>query len=325
MREQYDSVRRAAGLVDSSDRGTIWVKGSDRVSFLHAMISNDVQELETGQGRYGTFLTHTGRILCDFDFYKLETSILLDVEKSLVADLLGGLGQFIIMEDVELEDGSADWCQLSLQGPSSGQVVEDLLKVKAPEKPFGIKAIDAHLFLINRPRLAPQGFQLMVPAQHRQEWIDRVLEDYREAGVVQVGEAAREILRIEGGVPRFGVDMDQSNHPLEAGLEDAISLTKGCFVGQEAVAKAVHIGGVPKKLVKLVLEGSEEPAAGSVLSSQGKPVGRVTSTATSILVDGPIALGYIKRALARPGQQFQVDVASGSTRATIVSSFQEVR
>jgi folate-binding protein YgfZ len=322
MRDQYGSISKGAGLLDSKDRGVVWVKGSDRISFLHAMISNDVKGLRTGQGRYGLFLSHTGRILCDFDFYKLDAGILIDIDVSLLSDLLEGLGKFIVMDDVGLENASADWRRLSLQGPTAGQIVEDLLQVEAPKRAFEVKSVQDHLLLINRPSLAKVGYHLLIHPESAEELVQQILSHYGYLGVRPIGGAVWEILRIEKGLPRFGVDMSSKNHPLEPGLEEAISLTKGCFVGQEAVAKAVHLGGVPKKLVKLLIEGSEVPVVGSSLLIGGKSVGIVTSATISILCGVPIALGYIKRGMARAGQQVQVGTLSDFQQATIVSSFE---
>ena len=324
MHNQYESISEGAGLFDFKDRGVVWVRGSDRVSFLHAMISNDVKELGTGQGRYGLFLSHTGRILCDFDFYKLDAGILIDIDVSLLSDVLEGLGKFIIMDDVVLEDATTEWRRLSLQGPTAEEIVEDLLKVEAPKRAFEAQSVQEDLFLINRPTLAKVGYHLLIHPDSAEELVQRILSHYGYLGVVQIEEPVWEILRIENGLPRFGIDMTPKNHPLESGLEEAISLTKGCFVGQEAVAKAVHLGGVPKKLVKILLEGSEVPVVGSDLLIEGNPVGIVTSATNSILQGVPIALGYIKRSMARVGQRVQVGTLSDFQRATIVESFKKL-
>ncbi len=324
MHDQYESISKGTGLFDPKDRGVVWVRGSDRVSFLHAMISNDVKELEIGQGRYGLFLSHTGRILCDFDFYKLDAGILIDIDVSLLNDLLEGLGRFIIMEDVVLENATVNWQRLSLQGPTAEEIVEDLLEVEAPNREFEVKSVQNDLFLINRPSLAKVGYHLLIHPDSAEKLVQQILSQYGCLGAVQIEEPVREILRIEMGLPRFGIDMTSKNHPLESGLEEAISLTKGCFVGQEAVAKAVHLGGVPKKLVKILLEGSEVPVIGSDLLIEGNSVGIVTSATNSIFHGVPIALGYIKRGMARVGQRVQVGTLTDSQQATIVTSFKRL-
>ena len=323
---QYDAVIHAVALNDLSDRGKIEVTGPDRVSFLHSMISNEVEGLAEYTGRYGTFLTARGKIVSDFFYYRFPEFLLLDIDRSLLDKTLGELEKYIIMEEVNLSDVSAGYGHFSLQGPRSPQLLRDLFGEALPREVFEIQQVnqgDGEVWLIRRPDLAEEGFEVMCPAEMASELRAAITEKGAARGIQELKVEAWNVLRTETWIPRFGVDMDETRYPMEARLDNAISLTKGCYLGQEVVAKATHIGGVNNLLVGLKLDGGVPPDRGArVLSEEGKEIGGVTSAVLSPRLDCPIAFAYLKRGFASEGNRCRVELSAGeAASAEIVERF----
>lgn len=308
----YRAVVEKAGLIDLSQRGKMKVVGPDRVGFLHAMISNDVERLSEHAGRYSVFLTAGGKIICDFFCYKLPEFVLVDIESKLLVQMRETLQKYIIMDDVELQDVSADWGHLSLQGPLSVKIARGLLGAEAPASQLEMTEAtfrDWNGWLIRKSSLARQGVEIIFPAEAVPVLRGRLLS---VDDVLEVGSETAEVLRVERSIPRFGVDMDEKNYPMEARLDHAVSLDKGCYIGQEVVSKATYIGGVNRWLIGLRLDGKSVPRRGArVFDGTGKPVGTVTSSVFSPRLAQPIALAYLKRALAKPGSRFSVELDEG--------------
>ncbi len=323
---QYNAVVHGVGLIDLSDRGKLEITGSDRVSFLHSMISNEVEGLPDFAGRYGTFLTARGRIVSDFYYYRFPDFLLLDIDRSLLDKTLGELEKYIIMEEVELSDASAGYSHFSLQGPMSPQLLGDLFGETLPREVFDIQQLNkvgGQVWLIRRPDLADEGFELVCPAEMGSDVRAAIQQKGAPQGIQELEGEAWNLLRTEAWIPRFGVDMDESRYPMEARLDQAISLTKGCYLGQEVVAKATHIGGVNNLLMGLRLDDSVPPERGArVLGEEGKEIGSVTSAVFSPRLDCPIAFAYLKRGFASVGKRCQVELAAGKTAsAEIVERF----
>ena len=323
---QYDAVVHAVGLIDLSDRGKIEVTGPDRVSFLHSMISNEVAGLPEYAGRYGTFLTARGKMVSDFYYYRFPDFLLLDIDRSLLTKLLGELEKYIIMEEVDLSDVSAGYSHFSLQGPESPKLLQDLFGESGPQEGFEIQQLDqpgGHVWLIRRPDLADQGFELVCPAQMGSDLHAAIQQKGVALEMQELDEESWNVLRTEAWIPRFGIDMDETRYPMEARLDRAISLTKGCYLGQEVVAKATHIGGVNNLLMGLKLDGGAPPAQGArVLNEEGKEIGSVTSAVLSPRLDCPIAFAYLKRGFASAGSRCRVELSDGeAASAEIVERF----
>ena len=314
-RNQYLSVRTGVGWRDLSGRGKLQVTGADRVRFLHSMISNDVEGLEDYQGRYGTFLTARGKMVADFYYYRLPQMVLMDVDLSLAERTREALEAYVIMDEVELSH-SDRFSHFSLQGPRTGDLVRALLQAEIPSQPLHVLETrsdgDATL-LVHKADIGVAGCEILAPRETAPS-LNRALSEWNGSFPVRrLDPEVWNLLRIEAAIPQFGVDMDGRNYPMEARLDAAISLTKGCYLGQEVVAKATYIGGVGRFLMGLVLDGEEPPEPGArVLSPEGKAIGSVTSSAVSPRVKGPIALGYVRRAFARPGQILGVEMGHES-------------
>jgi len=324
--EQYQAVRDAVGFLDLSDRGKIEVAGPDRITFLHSMISNDVKELPEWAGRYGTFLTARGRIVSDFFYYKFPEQIILDITTDLLAKTVQTLEKYIVMDEVDLKDVSSHSSHFSLQGPGASSLVQELLGNSGPEEPYAIKEVkwqETSLWLIRKNELAESGFEIIVPRQIAPSLRAALEEKGSHSGFREIGEEARNILRLEAAIPWYGVDMDENRYPVEARLKEAISYTKGCYLGQEVVSKATHVGGVGNLLMGLKIQAEQIPSQGSsVFNEEGKQIGAVTSAVFSPRCNGPIAFAYLKRAFAEAGGLCQVEVGEGeSAPAEVVENF----
>ena len=289
------------------------------------MISNDVEGLEDYQGRYGTFLTARGKMVADFYYYRLPHMVLMDVDLALAERTREALEAYVIMDEVELSlsDG---FSHFSLQGPRTGDLVRELFQAEIPAQPLQVVETDWNgdsALLVHKADVGVAGCEILVSGNEASSLSQALSEWKGSFPVRRLDPEVWNLLRIEAAIPQFGVDMDDGNYPMEARLDSAISLTKGCYLGQEVVAKATHIGGVGRFLMGLVLDGEEPPEPGArALSPQGKVIGSVTSAVFSPRLGGPIALGYVRRAFARPGQILEVVMGPESrVKARVVDRF----
>jgi folate-binding protein YgfZ len=311
----YDAARSGAGLVDRSDRGRIVLSGQDRASYLHGLLTNDIAALGAGEGCYAAYLTAQGRMITDLWVYELGGTMLVTMGRDVKDLVLSRFDQFVFSEDVQLGDATDQFAGTAIIGPDSARVVATTLEEAAESR---LKALPLHgslrahfaggiatVLRIADPGVG--GFEVLVDAASGPALVDAC----RRAGAVDVDPVTAEAIRIEAGVPRFHRDMDESTIPLEVGLEStAISLTKGCYVGQEVIVRVLHRGHgrVARRLVGLVIEGELVPAAGAVVhAGSGQEAGRVTSSAWSPALRKPIAMALLHREFAEPGTTLRVE------------------
>jgi folate-binding protein YgfZ len=315
--EQYRALREGAGLVDRSGRGRLRLTGADRRSYLQGLLTNDIERLESGQGCYACLLTAQGRMIADMYVIELGEAILIDLEGEDRAKVFAHLEQFIFAEDVQVEDVSASLAQIGVFGPAAQTVLSRVLGPLDSLRPLENRSTswNSHpLTIVGRDDVGVAGFDLVIDRDAASDLVAAV----REAGAVVVADAAVEICRIEAGRPVFHKDMTEETIPLEAGIEDqAISLTKGCYVGQEIIIRVLHRGGgrVARRLVGLtLLSDGAVPTSGDPIRAGDREIGRVTSATRSPALQRPIALGYVHRDFATPG-----------TRVVLPSGEAEVR
>jgi folate-binding protein YgfZ len=314
MSSAYQAARQRAAFIERSTRGRLLVSGRDRASYLQGLLTNDTVALKAGEGCYSAYLTPQGRMISDLRVYELGDVILLSVPGDVKDTVLAKLDQFIFSEDVQLGDVTGTFGQLAVVGPDAARVVGGLLE-ESPAAPLTALPEHGNLrsAIAGRPAIVTRitdagepGFEVYL----ERGGIDPVKTRLVEAGVVELDEPTAEVLRVEAGVPEFHQDMDEETIPLEAGIESrAISLTKGCYVGQEVIIRVLHRGHgrVARKLVGLTLDGDAVPERGSIVKSDQKDVGEITSSVRSIALDRPIALGYLQRDFLAPGTQLSVD------------------
>jgi tRNA-modifying protein YgfZ len=325
-RQEYQAVRQQAGLIDLSFRGRVRVAGKNGVQFLQGLVSNDVKALPPGQGLFATFLNVTGRVLSDCQIYKWEDHLLLDLPAITRDKIAQSLQRFVPAGDFEVTDLTTTTSLLSLQGPQSATVLSQISELtlaqlqQLPALHFLTTTI-AHqaVTIIAQPQLATTGYSLLLP----NEAAAAVLAAIIAAKVSPVGWEAYNLLRLEAGLPLYGTDFDEQTIVLEAGLEKAVSYNKGCYVGQETVAK-IHYRGhnqTARRLAGLVIDGCDQvvpPPQTKVQNSQGKEIGYLTSTAYSPALQKPIALAYLRREQFTPGQVHTL-LTTPPTTATVVA------
>lgn len=302
---EHLAVRRGAGLADLSARGKLWLSGEDRQSFLHSLLSNDIQGLHPGQGTYAALLTDKGKMLADLRVYHLGDRLLLDLEPELTARMVEILNGYIIADDVLVEDATEALALLSVHGPAARELLGKLLTdLPSPElhRNTRNRISGQDVIAVRVDRTGEEGYDLYVPVSGAAALWEALIEVGAPRGLCPVGEAALESLRIEAGLPRYGADMTEETIPIEAGLEArAISYTKGCYIGQEVIARLKARGHVNRHLVGLLLRGAAVPTPGSPILAGERQVGMVTSSAYSPVLGCPIALGYVRAEAARPG------------------------
>jgi folate-binding protein YgfZ len=297
----YQVLTEHCGLVDRSERGKLALSGSEAKAFLHGQLTNDIEGLEPGQGCYAAFLTHKGKMLGDMRVLVLGDELLLDTERVALQELLNMIRRYKLGRDVELQKRTLELGLVSLIGPDARRVAgaEDLVLEHANRRgeiagvPVVLVATDV-------------GIDVFMPAEGL-----HAVHDALDA--TPVSEQAAEVLRVESGRPRYGIDLDDGVIPQEAGLnERAVSFTKGCYVGQETVAR-LHYRGKPNRHLR-GLRLSAPAATGEVLRLGDKQVGRLGSVAVSP-VHGPIGLALVRREAA-PGDTLAV--GDGGVSAEVV-------
>ena len=314
-----EATRESAGLYDMASRGLIEVRGEDRVRWLDGMISGDVEALaaaESGSGCYATLLTNRGAIIADLHVGRIGDVLLLESLREEIPRIRETLDRFIIADDVELVDRSETSAVLGLEGPRAPEILAQALAGSA-EPPASDDwcegEISGSAVLIGAFGFSGEaGYQIrMAPGQRAavEAALDAATGD--DAPLVRGDAEALEVLRIEAGLPALGRELDEEVLPPEARLERAISTSKGCYVGQEIVARLRARGQVNHLLVGLALEADALPAEGTVLTAEGRRTGEITSR-TQSPARGPIALGYVRREHAEPGTT--VDFDSGRAR-----------
>lgn len=305
----YRAAReRAACLL--TDVGLIVVSGRDRASYLQGLLTNDVAALASGQGCYSAYLTAQGRMLTDLHVYELGDVMLLTLPLTTKDMMLQRLDQFIFTEDVQLADASASQCALALIGPAAHDLLlatltmDDTGTALASMPMHGVRRASyaGETVIVTRiDRLGEAGYEI-VSGRSLAAGLQATLLG---AGGVPLDAASADALRVEAGIPLWGVDMSDDTIPLEAGIEQrAISFTKGCYVGQEVIIRVLHRGHgrVARKLVGLEFPtDAAVPAPGLSVLAQSVPVGEVTSGAWSPARGRPLALGYVKRDFLEPG------------------------
>ncbi len=313
---EHQAVRKAAGLFDFSFRAKIAVAGPDRASFLHNMLSNDIRSLAPGRGIYATLLDIKGHILADLRVYCADEVFLLDTDADLRDKVIATLDRYIVMDDVTLE--ALELWSVAAQGPQARALVEASLPDRQPPlEEFGhftasISGRPARV--VRASSTGEEGYEFWVGAGDLIPLWEALGQQGQALGALPCGTEALETLRIEAGIPRYGADFGEDTLPLEAGLLNALSFTKGCYVGQEIVERARSRGHVNWKLVGLIVEGAP-PAPGEKLLWEGKAAGEVTSSCVSPTLSKTLALAYVRREASPPGTRLAL-ASGGNAQAT---------
>jgi tRNA-modifying protein YgfZ len=290
----YTALRESAALIALPGRGKILALGEDRARLLHAMSTNHVQQLETGQGCYAFFLNDKGRILADAYIFALETQILLDTEPETRQSLREHLDKFIIADDVTLEDVSESYSTLAIEGP---RAAETLVQQGIPT-PLNANSLTTweHGLVAKVSVSGAQGWRLFVPAEQFDELFLRLMQ----SGITPATPADVLAVRLENGVPRYGSDITAGYIPHETGRVDAaIHFSKGCYLGQEIVERVRSRGNVNRLLTSLRIDAEEAPESHTKIMAGDKEAGVITSAAVSPALKCVVALGYVRAEFTR--------------------------
>jgi len=315
LHAEYEALTQGCGLVDRSERGKLALTGPGAVEFLNGQVTNELADLRPGEGRYAAFLTNKGKMLGDLRILAVGVDtadalatgsnaagspgeLLLDTERVALQALFDMIRRYKIGYHVELHKRTLESGLLSLVGPSAGAC---LTRARGPELPA---AEHSHApgeigGVPVRAIATAEGVDVLCDAPN----LDTVRASLTDAGAVNVEEATAEIVRVERGRPRYGVDLDESVIPQEAALnERAVSFTKGCYVGQETVAR-LHYRGKPNRHLR-GLRLTAPAAPGEELRLGERSVGLLGSVVESPRL-GPIALALVRRE-ATPGDTVAV-------------------
>ncbi len=308
MTEGYQALRLGAAWLDLSPRGRFIARGRDRARYFHNITSNDVKKLAPGSGCYAFLLTPQGRIQADLYLLSFDDHYLLDTEPEVRDRLAQLVLRYKVADQVELEDVTGQTAAIGLEGPGAAAVLAGL---NAPvpgsdcaHLPWGDATIAAVSFT------GQPGFRIYCPAGALGQTATRLEAAGAKLATAQDARA----VRIENGRPRFGEDIRETSLPQETGRMEAVSFTKGCYVGQEIVERIRAQGRVNRKLVRLEIDAAEPPAAGARLTADGAEAGEITSSTVSPESGRAAALAYVRAAHAGPGAVLQ----SGDLRARVV-------
>ena len=315
--DEYQTLRRSAGFADLSHLGLLSVDGKDRLSFLNGLVTNDLGKLRGGSGIHSLLLNTKARVVADLYIYVKEEDFLADTGDVPAQGVKSFLDRFIVTEDVRLSDLTDELVHLTVQGPHASDVVKTVLGTDVHGlHPFQHLNLGPSL-IVNRDRTGLGGYDLFIPRDEAEPVWQGLLLKGPEASADPVGLSALEVYRIENSIPKIGLDVNENTIVLEAGYADAISYSKGCYMGQEVVARVTHIGRVNKKLVQLQLETETPPAAGCALQHEGKEVGTITSSAYSPRTRTVVGLGYVARELAKQDTRLILSTADRAVPARI--------
>jgi folate-binding protein YgfZ len=320
---EYGAVRDGgAGLIDLSTRGRLNVSGAESVAFLNGLITNDMKTLAPGRWMPAAFPNVQGRLLASVRVINRDNSFLIDTEARTYTQVQKLLERFTLAGDFHLADLSSETLMLSVQGARAVEIVGALLgRDNVRLEPGGVAVLkwrEQDLTLLRATHTGEDGFDLFVNAREAENLWDALVA----LGARPVGHDALEMLRIEAGQPRYHVDMNETNVVLETGLDDAVSFTKGCYIGQEIIARIHWRGHVAKRLAGLSLDGEDAgpliPLEAKVKTEDGKEIGRITSATHSPRLKRTIALGYLKYDYLTPGTPVRVSVGDEERAAHVV-------
>lgn len=308
---QLESLTTHAGVCRCEDRIVVRVAGDDRASFLHGMCSNDIKNLKPGMLTYALVLTDHAHLVADLYVWADDGVMYLEVDRGLWPRTREHLEKFLVADDVELEE-QENLTVLEVVGPQCAAAVASIMPQAAEPAPWSFVKHDGRL-AANLPRIGLAAFTVVVPTFQADSSVRQMIR--ANPGTREVDVAALEVLRVEQGVARVGVDATEKTIALEARLQNGISYDKGCYVGQETIERATARGGVKKRLYGLRIAG-RKPQTGATAWMDGKEVGLVTSVASSPRL-GILGLGIMHHSAWKPGASVIVKDPDGEIPAVV--------
>ena len=334
---EYAAIRKAAAIMDSPHRAVVQLTGKDRLSFLHNLLTNDTKSLGAGHGCYAYLLNLKGRIVLDVNVLHEQDATLLEVDARLADELCRTFDSYLFSDQVRIRNGADDFGRMTIIGPDASNILDTIagkkITANLTEPLQNCRAeILAHACTIFRnDQCGESQFELIVPREALPSlWTGILLAANGEPtdadfkpGMIKlrpIGWSAYNIARIEAGTPLLGIDLTDQNLPMETAhwYSRAVHISKGCYLGQEVVARMHAHKAVARMLVGLKNPGDAPPVAGEPLRDGEAIVGAVTSSCMSpMLGNQAIAMAYVKKAYAQPGRVLTVYTPHGEVRITV--------
>ena len=298
-----------AGLLDLSSRGRLLVSGSEAVMFLNGLITNDMKTLAVNSWMPAVFPNVQGRLLAAVRIIHREDGFLIDTESVTLETVAKLLERFTLAGDFRVKDLSSETAMLSVQGKNATEIVQNVLGETAANvareqvATAKLENSSGEPNVIRATHTGEDGYDIFINASDAKSLGESLIR----AGAQSIGAETAETLRIEAGIPRFGIDMDETKVVTETNLDDAVSFTKGCYIGQEIIARIKYRGHVAKKLTGVLLEEDVALESGArILSADGKEIGSVTSSTISPRLKNRIGLAYVKYDYLEPGTKVRI-------------------
>jgi folate-binding protein YgfZ len=320
---EYRAASTAA-VADCSAFTKIELTGRDAVKFLHNLCTNDIKRLEAGRGCEAFLTNAQGKILHFIRVFAGQQSLWIDTVSNVAGVMIAHLDHYRISEKVEMQDRTGEFAQLLFVGARAADFLSAAGVSGLTDLPLlgylSLRVAGVACTAL-RSNVLSGSYELRVPAAETASVWQAVWDAGQPYGLRPVGDRAFETLRIEAGWPRYGRDIDESNFPQEVGrTRQAVSFTKGCYLGQETVARIDALGHVNKHLVGLILPAEREPiVAGARIIGEGKVQGEITSSAYSPALGHAIALGYVRRGHDRPGTELSVELPDRAVQSVVAS------
>jgi folate-binding protein YgfZ len=312
---QYRAVTDAAGVCPLEERLVIRVVGEDRVSFMQGMCSDDIQNLAPGRTHPALFLTEHAHVIADFNAWAAADALLLEIDRAFWEPARRHLERLLVADDVEMEEldslGVVD-----IEGPRASDVIRAIGDGTPPPELWHHVKTDAGFVVGNIPRFGGSAFTILIEKARVADVIERLRNAPCGFAVDQVDGSALDIIRVENGLARVGIDTDEKTIALEARLERAISFNKGCYLGQETIERATARGALKKRLYGLRFERGRLPQSGAAVLLDGKQVGRVTSAVLSPRL-GPLGLSILHHSAWTAGTRVTVKDSAGELAAFV--------
>ena len=319
--QEHHAVRQGVGIVDLSHRGRLRLTGNDRAAYLHRIISNDVEGLSVGEGNYATILTNRGKIIADMKVYVFEDAISIETNAETTLDLYQELDKYLIADDVTIEDLTESTGAIGIHGPQSTELLQAVYGFDAGSLSEHYNIVDEidgrWIICVRANETGEVGYNLCTKSESIERLWDTILTKGRAFGAEPVGLTALNSLRIEAGIPQFGAELGDSIFPGEAELERAISFEKGCYIGQEIVARMKYRGHPNRLLRGFEIASDTPPQSGARLFDGDKEIGWITSAVVSPTLGETIGMGYIRVAFTDEGSQVEIETADSRANATV--------
>ena len=307
----YQALRSAAAVIDFSSRGKVRATGDDRARLLHAMCTNDVENLAEDAGLYAFFLNDKGRILADAYLYNLGDALFLDLEPELAESVPEHLDRYIIADNVELENQTNSLAALGFEGPASSEAAERL-GLSVNEARFGVRK-QADGFTARTGASGSDGFRLFMPAADKEMWLERA----RQAGLPLASADDVRTVRLENAGTRYGEEIGDRYLVAETQLLHGVHFNKGCYLGQEIVERVRSRGQVHRLLTPVRIQARTAPPSGAKLMAKGAEAGEIASAVYSPALDEVVGLAYLRREAIESGASLTVGAATAEIRSLV--------